>query len=115
MMNQVSKKMAAAAAMGLAAFVSFQASAGEFEETYVEGRKLDADYIRIQYSSDALANAAGREELMARIEHAASAVCGPADLREAGSLKLANRNRDCFESAVDDALTQVDAGQVATR
>ncbi|MEZ5503794.1 MAG: UrcA family protein [Halioglobus sp.] len=59
------------------------------------------------------ADGRGSRELYSRIRSAAEAVCGPANLREAGSLSMASRNRKCYNSAVEEAVSQVQSRQLA--
>lgn len=56
----------------------------------------------------------GMRTLRQRIEAAAAQVCGPTDIRRAGSLRASFDARQCREDAVESALGQVTAGKVAS-
>lgn len=81
-------------------------------ETVIQGNAVQIE--RIEYERGELATQAGRQTLERRIENAAERVCGSRDFREVGSLRLVAQNRACFDTAVNDALGQLDTAQLAT-
>ncbi len=70
--------------------------------------------VSIQYAPKELSTDSGRANLYARIKQAASEVCGPTGMREAGNLTMASRNRRCAEQAVSGAMAQIDSVRLAT-
>lgn len=107
------KSVLTVAVLGVAAGLSLAASAGQWDETVVQGHSMNDKSVSISYSAADAATPEGRALLEARIEQAARDICGPSDLHLAGSLATAARNDECFEQTVDDALSQIGANSVA--
>lgn len=87
--------------------------AGIVDETTVRAGAEEARTMRIQFTRSELASIEGRAALQHRIERAAKYVCGPLGAREAGGLRLAARNRQCYTNAVDSALSQLQFEKLA--
>lgn len=84
------------------------------QEQALSDRTIETQSISIAYNSSDLATDEGRANLYGKIKRAAKAVCGPTGSREAGGLSLASRNRECYQSAMEAALSQVDTGQLVS-
>ena len=67
----------------------------------------------MQYVSTELATTEGREALQTRLERAAKKVCGPINVRDAGSLRNMSRNKQCYDQALQAAASQIGFDQVA--
>jgi UrcA family protein len=87
--------------------------AGVVDETKVLAGAEETRSVRIQFTRSALASVEERAALQHRIERAAKHVCGPLGAREAGGLRLAARNRQCFTNAVESALSQLEVEKLA--
>ena len=74
---------------------------------------ISVQTVSVPYYSAELGDAEGLASLHARIRSAAREVCGPTGLRQAGSLSMSSRNRQCYEDAVDAAVSQIGSGQLA--
>lgn len=103
-----------AAALGLTLGLSGHASAEQIQEQAALGNGVQVKSISIPYKSGDLTSDAGRANLYGRIKSAAKEVCGPTGLLEAGGLRIASRNRKCYEAALDEAVSQLESRQVAT-
>lgn len=114
MKNSIFNNVATAAAFSLAVLLSSQAGAEEFQEQALSSRMIETQSISIPYNGSDLATDEGRANLYGKIKRAAKEVCGPMSSREAGGLSIASRNRECYESAMEAALSQVDAGQLVS-
>jgi UrcA family protein len=114
MRNSIFNNVATAAAFSLAVLISSQAGAEEMQEQALSDRTIETQSISIAYNSSDLATDEGRANLYGKIKRAAKAVCGPTGSREAGGLSLASRNRECYQSAMEAALSQVDTGQLVS-
>ena len=114
MKNSTFNNVATAAAFSLAVLLSSQAGAEEFQEQALSSRMIETQSISIAYNGSDLATDEGRANLYAKIRRAAKDVCGPTGSREAGGLGIASRNRECYESATEAALSQVDTGQMVS-
>ena len=64
--------------------------------------------VRVDISDLDLATTQGQQVLHARVKRAAKSVCGPQDMRIAGSLQNARRNKACFDTSYSNAMTSVD-------
>jgi UrcA family protein len=94
----------------MAAVTSLNTVASDYSETVV---RTSADGVRtahVPYGDLDLSAAAGRDALASRVEGAARLVCGPLNLKLAGSLADYADNRSCFNHAVTRAMGQVDTG-----
>ena len=107
------KSILSVAALTLAAGYSIGSAAETVSETVIHGSALHSQSV--SYSKAELQTSDGRAVLERKIERAAEQVCGPQGLYEAGSLSRAAKNRDCFDQAVNDAMSQIGADQLATR
>lgn len=89
------------AAVAMTAAISLCAIAGQA----LAGQGEDSSSIRIRRGDLHPTTAAGAQQLLYRIEEAASQVCGasPFSIHE---LKLAVRRSDCWRKAVVDAVAQ---------
>jgi len=114
MKNPIFTNVATAAAFSLAVLLSSQAGAEEIQEQAFSDRMIETQSISIAYNGSDLATDEGRANLYGKIKRAAKAVCGPSGSREAGGLSLASRNRECYQSAMEAALSQVDTGQLVS-
>lgn len=110
MKNLSFKTLLCASALTLAAT---NALAGPLEETHI---KLDADGVAtasVPYLTSELGSEEGRQALNRRISRAAKSVCGSSNSRQAGGLRLASRNKRCYEEAMQIAMGQAEANQIA--
>ena len=114
MKSLIFNNVAAAATFSLAVLLSTQAGAEELQEQALSARMIETQSISIAYHASDLATDEGRADLYGKIKRAAKAVCGPTGARDAGGLSLASRNRECYDSAIEAALSQVDTGQMVT-
>ncbi|MEZ5490290.1 MAG: UrcA family protein [Gammaproteobacteria bacterium] len=91
---------------------------GAFSATAVAGVSepdVDAEQgqVRITYSPEMVSTAEGRETLERKIRQAAAKVCGPQDLRRAGSFSRMSANRNCYRKAVADAMNTIKPSGIA--
>ncbi len=107
------KSILSAAALAVTAGISTGALADQLDETVVEGIALPTKTV--SFSRAELATVEGRETIERKIRNAAEAVCGSRDMRIAGSLAVAADNEACYEDAVAQGMSQLNAGQVASR
>jgi len=114
MKNESLKKLVTATVLSLGVVLASQAGAETMQEQALSARGVESQSISIPYSGKELDTDKGREELYLKIKRAAKQVCGPSDPRQAGGLQLAARNRKCYESAMETALSQVETGQLAS-
>jgi UrcA family protein len=89
------------------------AASTEMVSTTAPGAGTELQSVSIHYSRAELATDSGRTELYSRIRRAARKVCGPTEPRQAGGLALASRNRSCYQQAMEAAVRQVGAAQLA--
>ena len=66
--------------------------------------------LKVRYSDLNLATQAGSQELFSRIEHAAHAVCAPADIRDLQAVAAASA---CRAQAIEKAVRDVNSPQLA--
>lgn len=107
-------RLATILAVATLAAQSGAALAGGVDETMVRAGSEEARSVRVQFTRSEMATAEGRAALQHRIERAAKTVCGPLGAREAGGLYLAARNHECYSNAVDSALSQIEARELAS-
>lgn len=112
-MNRFIPGVLAIAAFGLATSLAIPAAAEEAPAAAIPEAGTGIQSISIQYVPAELSSVSGRAKLLGEIKHAAREVCGPAGLRETGSLTIASRNRKCAEQAVSAAMGQLGSSQVA--
>ena len=63
--------------------------------------------VHVDLSDLDLTSAKGEQTMQVRLQRAARQVCGPVDLKTAGSLKNVRENRTCFNEAYSNALEDV--------
>lgn len=114
MKTNVINRTLAAAVIGIAAGVSLNASADIYGETVVTTSAEGLQQVTVAYDDLDLTSAKAQETLHFRISRAAEKVCGPTNPRAAGGITQATENRQCYESAVSDAMSQMTASQVAS-
>lgn len=91
---------------------ALQAHADDYSETLVTSEGVRTQAVSVADLD--LQSAGDRERLYHRLSNAAREVCGPADHRVTGHLGAAADNQACYRRALDEALSQVNAGQVAS-
>ncbi|WP_116367523.1 UrcA family protein [Parahaliea mediterranea] len=101
--------MACAAAMTL---LAGQAQADNYSETLVQSKAARTQTVN--FDDLDLSSSKGQQSLYYRISAAARNVCGSGDYRITGHLGSAADNEACYKRAVNDAMSQVNAGQVAS-
>ena len=79
----------------------------------VETQTIDETKVVVTYDLQEASTDLGREQLEREIRKAADQVCGPRNLREAGSLKAVMDNRTCYRNALASAMKSVETGSVA--
>lgn len=114
MKTRVNASLASVVAAAVLAAQSGAALAGRVDETMVRAGSEEVRSVRVQFRQSEMATAEGRAALQHRIERAAKDVCGPLGAREAGGLRLAVRNHQCYTNAIDSALSQIEAGELAS-
>lgn len=113
-MNTIKTKIQialAAGALSLTAASASVAAADTVGETVIQGQAVQVEHV--QYERAELATNKGRQALERRLQNAAERVCGSQDLRHVHSLSRVARNRECYRTAVADAMSQLATPQVA--
>ena len=114
MKNVTLNKILSATAVSLIAGFSINtAAAGQLEETFVQPDTAEVESVRVQYLSTDIATDEGRANLQRRISVAAKSVCGPLGAHAAGGLRMASRNKQCYDEAVQAAESQIGLEQFA--
>ncbi|MEM6581621.1 MAG: UrcA family protein [Pseudomonadota bacterium] len=108
------KRLVGATAIACSLLISSLASAETAIEQSSQSQAFQTQSISIAYSSAELATAESRAALYNKIKNAAKQVCGPTSAHEAGGLRLASRNRDCYEDTIEQAMDQIGNGQLAS-
>ncbi len=108
----VVNKILPAALLSLAAVTSASAVAGQVDETRLENSSLPSRTVTFLRSE--LSTAEGRAGLERRIRRAARLVCGSDNHHIAGTLHAVARNEACYERAVNEAMAQIGAEQLAS-
>ena len=98
---------------GILAALSGTVMGDSVDETMVRAGAEEVRSLRVHFIRSEMATAEGMAGLQHRIERAAKEVCGPLGAREAGGLRLAARNYQCYKNAVGSALSQIHAGNLA--
>lgn len=106
------KSILSAAALAVTAGISINASADQVNETLVEASAVPSKTVLFDPSE--LATVEGRAAVEHRIREAAEDVCGPMDYHRAGGLAGVADSKACYNQAVAQAMSQIDAGQVAS-
>lgn len=105
------KSILSAAALAATAGISVNALAGQMGETLVEAKGVPTASVTFHRAE--LNTTEGRARVERKIRTAAESVCGSRDVRIAGSIGVAARNEACYEAAVEQGMSQLNAGQVA--
>lgn len=113
-MKNVINRTLASAVIGIAAGFAMTASAGDFEVTQVTTTQDGLQQAAISYDDLDLSTARGQETMYFRISAAAEQVCGSSNPRDAGGITQATENKVCYERAMSEAMSQMNASQVAT-
>jgi len=112
MNSQIIKSTLAAATLAVGAVVTSGASAEAMDSTLVRAPAVPSTVV--SYKRSELASAEGLAAVERRLRHAAESVCGSTDLRIAGSLSRVAERQECANRAVDHAMSQIGANQVAS-
>lgn len=116
-MNKVRvMKQLVGAVVTVAALGAVQAQADNSGNNYSE-TVIKSTAVRTQavsYADLDTSTTDGQESLYHRISNAARKVCGSSDYRITGQLGVAADNEACYRRALNEALSQVNAGQVAS-
>ncbi len=106
------KKMAGVAVMGSVVALGAAQAAVAMDETSVRGTAVNTNSVSFKRSE--LLTSEGRARIESRIRRAAEDVCGESDPRMTGSLSVSAQREACYDRAVSDAMSQLNAGQVAS-
>lgn len=112
MMYRLSTLTASAA---LAFGLSVASQADSFDETLVQAEPEAANSVAVHFDAAELQTEEGRDSIQRRIRFAAEEVCGPQNMRDAGSLSILKHNKACYDKAIASAHAQIGESQVATR
>ncbi|MFV8818913.1 UrcA family protein [Haliea sp. E17] len=82
------------------------------DETTVRASNVPSE--KVSYKRSELTTSEGRARVEQRIRRAAEDVCGHSDYRRSGSLHVSAKREECYDRAVDAAMSQIGADQVAT-
>lgn len=104
------KSILSAAVLAVTAGISSGAAA--MDETLVEASQVPSKTV--SFSPSELATVEGRAAVEHRVREAAEDVCGPMDYHRAGGLSGVADSKQCYKQAVAAAMSQIDAGQVAS-
>ena len=113
-MNNVINRTLASAVIGIAAGFALNASAESLEVTHVTTTQEGLQQATISYEDLDLSTSKGQEAMYFRISAAAEQVCGSKNPRDAGGITQATENKVCYERAVSEAMSQLNATQVAS-
>lgn len=114
MKNDTLKKIISATVFSLiAGYSASGVAAGQLEEMYIQSDTAKVRSVRVQYLSSDIATDEGRADLQRRISRAAKYVCGPLSSHAAGGLRMASRNKRCYDEAVQAAESQIGHRQFA--
>jgi len=113
-MKNVINRTLASAVLGIAAGVALNASAENFEVTQVTTTQEGLQQAAISYDDLDLSTSKGQEAMYFRISAAAEQVCGARNPRDAGGITQATENKVCYERAMSEAMSQLNASQVAS-
>jgi UrcA family protein len=112
-MKKVINRTLASAVIGIAAGFALNASAETIEVTQVTTSQEGLQQATISYDDLDLSSARGQEAMYFRISAAADQVCGSRNPREAGGITQATENKVCYKRAMSEAMSQLNASQVA--
>ena len=113
-MKNVINRTLASAVIGIAAGFALNASAENFEVTQVTTTQEGLQQATISYDDLDLSTTKGQEAMYFRISAAAEDVCGSSNPRDAGGITQATENKVCYDRAMSEAMSQLNATQVAT-
>lgn len=102
------------ATAGLLAIMTAQANAGSGTTEVVAGSVTAPTEVAVNLSDLNLNSVDGQTTLHYRLARAAEQVCGPGDIRRAGSVSLAARNDECAEESLSRALSKVTASSLVS-
>ena len=105
------KSILSATALAVTAGISINAAAHQMDETLVEASGAPTKTVTFDQSE--LATLEGRAAIEARVRDAAKDVCGPMDYRRSGGLSELKDRKECYDRAVAQAMSQINADQVA--
>ena len=100
------------AVVGLLAGTALQASAQETTRVTADALH-EVHSVAVGVADLNLNSPQGQKVLYNRIARAAEQVCGAQDVRRAGDLAQARRNRVCYKDAISRAMSDVNASAVA--
>ena len=112
-MKVTRKTTIASAVFGMLAGMAVQASA-ETVTSVTADAVTEKTQRTVSIADLDLTSPEGQEALHYRLARAAEQVCGPSDLRQAGSIAQANRNRDCYRQSLSEAMAEVNQSAVAS-
>ena len=78
----------------------------------VKSSQVDTERVVISYQMSDLRTAEGRATLEREIRGAANKVCGTVNYSKVRSLQGVSDSRNCYESAVSEALTNLGSGEL---
>jgi len=118
MKNSTISKILGTAVIGLVASASVMANPAfntetSYGETVVTTTAEGLRTATVSYADLDLSTAKAQETLHYRLSYAAHKVCGSSDRSDAGSLGQASKNRSCYNSAMDGAMSNISNGQIA--
>ena len=108
------KAMITAAVLATTATVSLSTAAGQMEEIVVEGASVPA--ITVSFDRSQLASEESLAAFERQVKSAASVVCGTNQNPFSNSLTphAVARSKACYQRAVDEAMSAISAGQIAS-
>jgi UrcA family protein len=101
-------------AFGFMAALSMTAAADSLNETTVTTSANGLRTATVSYADLDLTTADAQETLYYRLSGASRKVCGSSDLRRTGSLKVAAENKACYESTLEQAMSETNDSQMAS-
>ncbi len=90
------------------------AAADSYSETVVTTSAQGLQTATVSFADLDLSTAKAQETLYYRLSSAAHRVCGSTDYRRTGSVRQAAENKNCYNNAMERALSQTARGQVAS-
>ncbi len=112
MSKLTARKFIVAAAATLAMGGSMLTTAEAINETNVTTKAV-VNTATVKYSDLNLSTVAGKQTLFFRVRSAAHEVCGKPGYTQTRSLSNAVETKACVNQAIDNAMAQAAAGQVA--
>jgi len=99
---------------GLVAALSMTAVADSVNETTITTSANGLRTATVSFADLDLTTAAAQETLYYRVSGAARKVCGSSDVRRVGSVKIAAENKACYDTTLEQAMSDTHASQVAS-